>query len=122
MGVVELALAVVSAADEGGGEGVPGPRGDASGALIEVARVLVEDRGENGCAEHAADEDVAVVGAVTLGITFGSLAIIGVGVAGLLDAGEEAGGEEGDGIDGERKARRNFCFGLSGAAFQMKLV
>ena len=89
---------------------MPGPRPDGPAALVEVTRVLVEDRGENGCAEHAADEDVAVVGSVTLGITFGSLTVIGVCVARLLDTGEEAGGEEGDRIGGGAKGEAKLLF------------
>ncbi len=89
---------------------MPGSRSEASAALIEVTRVLVEDRGENGCTEHAAYKDVGVVGAVTLAVTFGSLAVVGVGVAGLLDAGEEAGGKEGDGIGGGTKGEAEFLF------------
>ena len=110
VGVVELAVAVVAAADECGGEGVPGPRGDASGALVEVTRVLMEEGGEDGCAEHAADEEVAVVGSVALGVACGTLAVVGVGVARLLDAGEGAGGEEGDGIDGRTKGEAELLF------------
>src|SRR5882757_4123153 len=45
--VVELAVAVVAAGDDGGGEGVPYPGPDASGALIEVAWVLTEEAGED---------------------------------------------------------------------------
>jgi hypothetical protein len=48
VGVVELAAAVVAAADDCEGEGVPDARGDASGALIEVTWVLMEEGGEDG--------------------------------------------------------------------------
>lgn len=46
--VVELVAAVVAAGNDGGGEGVPCPGRDASGALIEVAWVLMEEAGEDG--------------------------------------------------------------------------
>ena len=112
VGVVELAAATVAAAEECGGEGVPGPRADASGALIEVAWILTEEGGEDGRAEHAADEEVAVVGCIALGVACGALAVVRVGVARLLDAGERAGGEEGDRINGRTKGEAEFLFGL----------
>ena len=72
----------------------------------------MEDGGEDGCAEHAADEDVAVVGAVAFSVALGTLAVVRVGVAGLLDAGECAGGEEGDGISGRTNGEAELLFGF----------
>lgn len=111
LGVVELAATVVAAADECPRQGVPGPGRDASSALIEVAGVLMEEDREDGCAEHATDKEVGVVGTVPLSVTLSPLTVAGIGVSRLLDAGEEASGEEGDGIGGRTQSKAELLFG-----------
>ena len=49
-GVVELEVAVVAFADDGGGKGVLEARADGAGTFVEVAWVLVEE-GEGRMAE-----------------------------------------------------------------------
>src|SRR5271170_6828240 len=62
VGVVGLPVAVVSLADDDGGYGVEGSGDGASSAFVEVAWVLVEERGKDGAAEHSAGEAVSVGG------------------------------------------------------------
>ena len=52
-GVGRLEVAAVALLDEGGGNSVAGASGDGAGAAIEVARILVEDAGEDGGSEEA---------------------------------------------------------------------
>src|ERR1700704_3847422 len=72
----------------------------------------MEEGGEDGRAEHATDEDVAIVGSIALTVAHGALAVVWIGVARLLEAGEEAGGEEGDGISGRTKGKPELLFWL----------
>lgn len=100
VGVVGLPASVVSSADEGGADGVEGAGGDGAGAAIEVAWVLAEECGEDGAADDAADEDVAVGCSVALAEAFCSVAVAFVLSTGLFFAGDDAGGGEGDGVGG----------------------
>ena len=77
-----------------------GPRPDAAAALVKVAGVLVEDRGQDGSADEATDNDIAEVGAVTPRVAVDAVAVAGMSAAGLLDAGDDAGGDEVDGVRG----------------------
>ena len=93
---------------------MPGAGADGSGALKEIARVLMKDRGEGGSADHVADEEVTVVGAVTFGVTLSALAVAGVGVVGLLDGGEDSSVEEGVDVGSGAKGEAEFLPGLQG--------
>ena len=61
-----------------------------------------------------ADEDVRIVGAVSLRVAFRTLSITRVGVSRLLEAGEQGGVEEGDGIGSCAECEMEFLFGLEG--------
>ena len=98
--VVGLPLAVVALADRDELGGVPDAGFDRAGAFVEVAGVLVEDRWEEGSGEEGADGVVAVSRAVAASVSGGSVAVAGVGVVGLLEAGDGSGHDEGDGVDG----------------------
>ncbi len=90
---------------------MPGARADSSGALIEVARVLMKEGGKSGSADHVADEEVGVVGAVAFGVSLCALSVAGVGVVGLLDAGEDSSVEEGVDVGGGAKGEAKFLPG-----------
>ena len=68
-------MAVVAFTDDDGGDGVERARGDAAGALVEVARVLVEDGGQDGFADHGTDETVGGDGAEAFCVALHALAV-----------------------------------------------
>ncbi len=124
-GVVELGAAVVALGEDERGHGVKGARFCGAGALVIVARVLVEDGGEDGSGEHDVGEIVGVAGAEAFGVAFHAAAIAGSAV-GLIDTGGESDTSDGDGVnngaqrelelesgsererDGERRRQRNW--------------
>lgn len=60
-------------------------------AKAEVARILVEKRGQDSVAEEVAAEVITIVGAVAAGVACEALAVAGVLVFSLTDASVEAG-------------------------------
>ena len=99
--VVGLPVAVVSAGHEAGEQGVFEARfGGAGRAHVEVAGVLAKDGGKDCRAERAADEGVSVGCAVALAVALDAGAVVGESVVGLLDAGDDSGAKEGDGVGG----------------------
>jgi len=97
-GVVELPVLVVAAADDAIGEGVEEAGVDAAGALVEVARILLEEDGEDGIGEDVVCEEGAVGGGVALAIAGGS-ELPGEVVRSQFFSCGDAGEREGDGID-----------------------
>ena len=69
-------------------------------ALVEVARVLVQQRWQDGAADHDVDKAVGIESAVALTVTLHTLNVVGV-VCRLFDAGNYAHPDEGNGIDGD---------------------
>src|SRR6185312_4049337 len=97
MRVVGLPAAIVSAGHEAGEQGVLQSRLRGIGrAHVEVAGVLAKDGGEHSRAQSAPDEGVSVGCAVALAITFGTLAVAGKSVVGLLNSCDQPGGKEGN--------------------------
>ena len=109
VGVAGLRPAVVAAGADGELEGIEEALADGAGAFVEVAGILVQERGQDGAAEQAGVEVVDVFGAVAFGVALGSLTVAGIDVFGLLDAGDEAGGDVVDGGGDGRRARMYFC-------------
>src|SRR5579871_6156199 len=60
--IVWLPAAIVAFANQGHGDGVEKARAKAAGAFIEVARVLLEQRGQDGAADEGAADSVGIVG------------------------------------------------------------
>ena len=85
---------------------------DASFALVEVTRVLMEDGGENGVGDHGADETVGGGGAEAFGVTLHALAVSTETVLPLFDASDDRGNRDGDWIDGRLEGKVKL---LSGA-------
>src|ERR1700760_4654918 len=101
-------MAVVPFADEGGGHGVECAGADCSGALVEVTRILMEDRRKDRVADDTADEAVGVGGAVTFEVAGCACAVAAEGVLRLLDACDDRGNGEGDGIVGGSQCQPEF--------------
>ena len=80
-GVVELPLSVVALGAEGAGQGVADAGTGASGALIEVAGVLVQERGQHGAAEQDVAGPSWLVGAEAFEVAPGALDVGGVSAA-----------------------------------------
>ena len=77
VGVVRLPLAgVVVLADDVGGQRVEQPVGDGSVAQAEVARILVQDGGQNAVADHVAVKGIQIGRAGALAIALGAPAEI----------------------------------------------
>src|SRR5579862_1172884 len=53
MRIVGAPMAVVAPGDYGGGDCIHCPRGNAAGALVEVAGVLMEEGGKDSAAQHS---------------------------------------------------------------------
>ena len=68
------ALAVVAAAYKYAGNRMPRARARAAGALVVVARVLMEDTRQDGSAQKGADGTIGKGSAVPLGKAGGALA------------------------------------------------
>jgi hypothetical protein len=100
VGGVELVLAVVSAADDGGESGVDETRLDAAGALAKVAGILMEDGGEQGVADDGTVDVVGVGGADALEVPGWTPAVAVVGVGDFAVAAGEEGFADVEGVDG----------------------
>ena len=85
IGVVRLPVAVVALADDHRGDGVQRAVDDRAAAVVEVARVLAEERGKDRRAEEGGGEVVAVGGGVALGVAGGAGAVAGEVALRLLD-------------------------------------
>src|ERR1700735_2780328 len=96
VGVVGLPFPVVAFADDDGGDGIQGARGDGTCAFVEVARVLMEDGGEDCATDKGTDDSVAVRGAKAFCITLCALPISIEGVIRLLNSGDDCGDANGD--------------------------
>ncbi len=98
-GVVELPLSVVTLGTEGAGEGVKDAGTGGSGALIEVAGILVKERGQHGAAKDDVASPTGIAGAEAFEVALGALDV-GGGGGGLINAGDEGGGTDTDGVGG----------------------
>src|SRR5207247_4889222 len=67
-GVVGLPVSVVALADHSVSQCIEGPRSSAAGSFVKIPRILFEDRGQYGVADHVGEEKVSVGGGVTLGV------------------------------------------------------
>ena len=111
VGEVELAVAVVAAAEDGGKQGVADSGFEGACALAKEAGILMEEDGVDGSGEHGAVDDVEVVGADAFEVSFGTPMVAAVGVFNFGNAGEEEGADD---VEGGR-ARRGRRGGFSGA-------
>jgi hypothetical protein len=109
--VVGLVLAVIAAADEGGGQGVPGSRGDTAGALVEVAWVLMEEGWEDGAADDSAGDGVGQSCAIALSVALDAGAVAGIGAVVVLSAGDACDDEKSCGIGDGAGGKLVFLFG-----------
>src|ERR1035437_6018252 len=85
--IVGLLLTVVAAGDEDRLERVPCPRSESARALVEVAGVLMEDRGEDGAADDATGHRIGQRGAIALAIALNSRSLAGKGAFVVFCAG-----------------------------------
>lgn len=108
MGKIEFIVAVIATADEGRLDGVESARAGAAGAFIEVARVLVKQRGKDGAADHPAAHVVGVLGAEALAEAAEAGAVSGVHVLVFLGASHRGSADKGDGIDLRTKGEGKF--------------
>ena len=91
VGVVGLPVTVVALADRNRRDGVQRADDDVAVPPVEVARVLVQQRRQQGGAKQGRTEAVAVGGSVPLRITGKLLAVAGEVALPLLDAGYTSG-------------------------------
>ena len=111
-GIVWLRGAVITASEHGAGDSVGKALTGGAGAFVEVARVLVKERRQDGAAQHAAGDGIGIAGAVVFCVALHALAVIVEGVAGLLDAGGNSEGGESDGIEDRVKGEIEFLPGV----------
>src|SRR5277367_630511 len=86
------------------------------GAHIEVARILMQESGEDGAADHDVGEAVRIVCTPALAITLPTLLEVG-GVGSLIDASQEGGAEECYGIQHDLESEPVLQFGREGDEF-----
>src|SRR5271156_4644128 len=75
--VVCLPPSVVSFADEWTGQCVENARLICARALVEVARILVQERRQDGATDHDVAKAIRIDGAIALSVTDHSLAVVG---------------------------------------------
>ena len=97
-GIIELEGAVIGASDKDAGGGVQQATTDSALAELEIARVLVQDGGEDRGGHERADAGVGVESGEALVVTREALAVGGVAVASLAEHGDSADEGHGDGI------------------------
>src|SRR5271166_41337 len=86
--VIHLPLAIVAPANERTGHGMLQARCCRSRALIEIARILMQNRREDSAADQNVAHSVRRFCAKTLAVSFGALYIVRA-IRGLFDAGHE---------------------------------
>src|SRR5262249_40149133 len=82
--IIRLRFPIVSLADKWSHDGVPSPRTLCPGTPIEIPRVLMQERRQNGVCEQALARAAGEVSTESQAISFWTLAIIGR-MSGLLD-------------------------------------
>ena len=97
-GVVELEFAAVGAGNEDATYGIFRAMPGGAGAELEVARVLMEERGEDGSGHEGADAGVGEGCGVAFAVTLETLAVGRLTVVGLAHQGDYAEERDGDGI------------------------
>src|SRR5215470_19279840 len=75
VGVVRLPMAVIALCDEAAGESVEEPRAFAAGALIEIARILLQECGQDCATNISTGENVGVGSPVALRITLNARSV-----------------------------------------------
>ena len=81
---------------------------DRAGALVEVARILVKERGEHRTSEEITGAPVDKLCGKTFAVSSGPLPIPGIGVIRLLDAGSEGNADQGNRIECAPCSEREF--------------
>jgi len=114
VGIVGLPAAVVSFADDGVCHRIAEARDLAAGSLVKIARILMEDGGENCRSDEGAADGIGVVGAEALAVSLGALAVLGEVVLALLDAGGSADDDDGERIDERSQGKMKFLPGIEG--------
>jgi hypothetical protein len=110
IGRIEHSAATIIARKKRGGDGVREAGLDGAGALVVVARVLVEKRGKDGVSEEVAGAPVDKFSGKTFAVARGALSVAGIGVCGLLDAGGDGDAEHGHRIECAARGEREFLF------------
>jgi hypothetical protein len=114
-GVVRLPFAgVVVFADDDAGEGIEQAAGERAVAEAEVARILVENGGQDGLADHGAANGVEVRNADAVQVAHGTPSECGVAVVRFAEAGDDKGSGEGDGVSYAAEGEAEFLFGGEG--------
>jgi hypothetical protein len=91
-------VSIVAFADNGSFQGIQNARAFAASALIEIAWILFQERGENGASDQGAANVVSVRSAIALCIALRALSVSAKIVVGLLQAGSGGSQPEGDGV------------------------
>jgi hypothetical protein len=84
-------------------------------ALVEVARVLVQKRWQDGAADHDVGEGVGIGRAKALAVTLRTLAVVRV-VCRLVDAGKRSYADDGNRIEKDLGGELELQLGGEGAA------
>ena len=98
--IIRLPAAIVPFANDGVGEGVENSGAFAAGALVEIARILFQERRKDGATDKSAGDKIGVSGSIALGVPLDALSIAAEIVLRLLNAGYDAIQSETDGIKG----------------------
>src|SRR5258708_39409134 len=98
--VVRLPPSVVAPTDECERDRVESARSLRARALVEVARVLVQKRWQDGASENDVGKAAGIAGAIALSVTLRTLAVVR-DVSCLVDGGNQTYPDESNGIEGD---------------------
>ena len=88
-GKIELAMPGVRSSYEDAADGIAGAVPESSVAVLEVARILSQNRRQNRAGKKILDGAVSEGRAVTLAIAFGALSVAWFAIFSLADTGKE---------------------------------
>src|SRR5882672_1382707 len=92
-------MSVVAFADYGSCQRIENPRSNASGSLVKIARILLQERRQYGIPDKGACNQVGVRGAVALSIPLCALPISTESVCSLLNSRNSCSHAKADGIN-----------------------
>src|SRR5258708_30270411 len=95
---MELELAAVGTSDEEAADGILRPVPGVAGAELEIPRVLMKERGEDGGCHQSADAAVGEGCGVAFAVAFETLAVGRLTVGGLPHQGNYAKERDSDGV------------------------
>ena len=111
-------MSVVAFADDRIGEGIQSSGTIAAGAFVEIARVLLQERGQDGASDESAGHGVGIARAEALGIALCALTVSAEAIGCLLDAGDAAYQEESHRIDDTSPCQLKFLLRAEGSRVQ----